>query len=76
MKRVLRGLVVSTLVAGAPLMIACGGGHKNADSPDALDNDGAMEEAGEAVDDAADDAEDAADEAAENTEDAIDDATE
>lgn len=70
MKRFLQVMVTSTLVLGSSLMIACGGGHKEAESPDALDNDGPMEEAGEAVDDAADDTKEAADDAVDNTDDA------
>jgi hypothetical protein len=67
----LKTLVAITACCGA---VACGGGHKESDTPDALDNDGPVEEAGEAMDKAADDADDAADGASEDVEDAVDDA--
>ncbi len=67
---------LKTLVAimTCSFAVACGGGHKESNSPDALDQDGPAEEAGEAMDEAADDADDAADGASEDVEDAVDDA--
>lgn len=62
----------SALLIAAGLSVACGGSQKEADTPDALDEDGPMEEAGEATDDAMEEAGDAMDDAAEETEEAFD----
>ena len=51
---------------------ACGGDQKEAESPDAFENEGPMEEAGEEIDETASDASEAVENAADETEDAFD----
>jgi hypothetical protein len=59
------------LIALAGMAVACGGNKKSSDTPDVVDNDGPVEEAGEAVDEAADDTAEAVDEAADDTQEAV-----
>jgi hypothetical protein len=49
MTHITRSLLVSLALSA----VACGGSGKEAETPDAVDEDGAMEEAGEEMDEAA-----------------------
>lgn len=71
---ILKATIKAILLSLALSAVACGGSNKEADSPDAVDSDGAMEEAGEEIDDAAEDAGDSMEEAADDVEDEMDDA--
>jgi hypothetical protein len=72
MKSSIQWIARTFVLAGlAAMAIACGGNKKSSDTPDVIDNDGPVEEAGEAVDEAADDTAEAVDEAADDTKEAV-----